>query len=91
MGRVIGDGIYFFIMDVVVRPEYQGNGVGSAIIKMILKHIEDEMSLDSRVSITLLSEIGKEEFYIKQGFKLVPHEGCGPALTKIIHKILPSG
>ena len=40
----------------------------------------------SRISVQLLAEVGKEHFYIKQGFKLVPHEYCGPALRKIIYK-----
>ena len=39
----------------------------------------------SRVSIQLLAAKGKEEFYGKHGFKLLPHEHCGPALRKIIY------
>ncbi len=86
MGRVVGDGMYFTIVDVVVMPEYQGKNIGSSIIKSILDHIENDMPGNSRVSIQLISEAGKEEFYIKQGFKLIPHEHCGPALRKIIYK-----
>lgn len=86
MGRVIGDGLYFTIVDVVVAPEFQGKGLGTLIIQRILKYIEDGMYPDSRVSIQLIAEIGKEDFYIKQGFKLIPHDFCGPALRKIIKK-----
>ena len=86
MGRVIGDGMYFTIVDIVVKPEFQGKGIGSFILQDILKYIEDDMCAGSRTSIQLLSEIGKEEFYIKQGFKLLPHEFCGPALRKIVRK-----
>lgn len=86
MGRVVGDGMYLTIVDVVVRPEYQGKGVGSVIIKSILDYIESNMHDGSRVSVQLISEVGKEDFYIKQGFKLIPHEFCGPALRKIIYK-----
>ena len=74
MGRVVGDGMYFTIVDVVVKPEFQGKGVGTLIIHTILKFIEDEMCSQGRVSIQLISEKGKEDFYIKQGFKLIPHE-----------------
>lgn len=87
MGRTVGDGLYFTIVDVVVRPKYQGNGIGTAIIRSILKNIEDNMCSGSRVSVQLLSEIGKEAFYIKQGFKLLPHEYCGSALRKILRKL----
>ena len=40
MGRVVGDGIYFTIVDIVVRPEYQGKKIGTAIINSILNYIE---------------------------------------------------
>lgn len=86
MGRVIGDGMYFTIVDIVVRPEYQGQGIGTMIIQRILRYIEEKMPIGGRASIQLISEIGKEDFYIKQGFKLIPHEYCGPALRKVIHK-----
>lgn len=86
MGRVVGDGIYFTIVDVVVRPEYQGRKIGTTIMNSILEYIEKNMCKGSRVSVQLLAEVGKEQFYIKQGFKLVPHEYCGPALRKIIYK-----
>lgn len=86
MGRVVGDGIYFTIVDIVVRPEYQGRKIGTTIMDSILEYIEKNMCEGSRVSVQLLAEVGKEQFYIKQGFKLVPHEYCGPALRKIIYK-----
>lgn len=86
MGRVVGDGIYFTIVDIVVRPEYQGRKIGTTIMNSILEYIEKNMCERSRVSVQLLAEVGKEQFYIKQGFKLVPHEYCGPALRKIIYK-----
>ena len=86
MVRVLGDGIYFIIVDVVVRPECQGRKIGTTIMNSILEYIEKNMCEGSRVSVQLLAEVGKEQFYIKQGFKLVPHEYCGPALRKIIYK-----
>ena len=86
MGRVVGDDIYFTIVDIVVRTEYQGRKIGTTIMNSILEYIEKNMCEGSRVSVQLLAEVGKEQFYIKQGFKLVPHEYCGPALRKIIYK-----
>ena len=86
MGRIIGDGLYFTIVDVVVHPDYQGKGLGTSIIQKLIEHIEQEILVGGRVSIQLISEKGKEDFYVKQGFKLIPHENCGPALRKVICK-----
>lgn len=86
MGRVVGDGIYFLVTDVVVSPDFQGNGIGASIIERILSYIEDNLCSGGRASIQLISEVGKEEFYLKQGFKLIPHEFCGPALRKVLYK-----
>ena len=87
MGRIIGDGLYFTIVDVVVRPDYRGMGLVTLIIKKLIEHIEQGVPAGGRVSIQLISEMGKEDFYVKQGFKLIPHENCGPALRKIICKV----
>lgn len=86
MGRVVGDGLYLTVVDVVVRPEYQGRGIGTAIIRSMIQYVEKNMCEGSRVSLQLISEIGKEDFYIKQGFKLIPHDYCGPALRRILRK-----
>ena len=40
MGRVVGDGIYFTIVDIVVRTEYQGRKIGTTIMNSILEYIE---------------------------------------------------
>ena len=43
MGRVVGDGIYFTIVDIVVRPEYQCRKIGTTIMNSILEYIEKNM------------------------------------------------
>lgn len=86
MGRIIGDGLYFTIVDVVVHPDYQGKGLGTLIIQKLMEHIGQGIPAGGRVSIQLISEKEKEDFYVKQGFKLIPHEKCGPALRKVICK-----
>lgn len=86
MARMIGDGMYFLIADVVVRPEYQGKGIGSQIMDKMIEYVEKQTPAGGRSSVTLLSVNGKEEFYIKKGFKLLPHEFCGPGMRKVIRK-----
>ena len=86
MGRVIGDGLYFLIADVVVRPEYQGRGIGSQIMDKLLAYAEEQTPVGGRVSVQLLSDVGKEGFYIKKGFRQLPHEYCGSGMRKVIKK-----
>ena len=86
MGRAVGDGMYDLIVDVVVRPEYQMKGIGASIISKLVERIESTAPEGARISIQLLSEKGKEEFYVKQGFKVMPNEWCGPALRRFIYK-----
>ena len=86
MGRLIGDGMYYLIVDVMVAPEYQHQCIGSAVVDKLLEYVEKEMPDGGRSSVQLIAEKGKEEFYLKKGFKLIPHEYCGSGMRKIIKK-----
>lgn len=86
MGRLIGDGMYYMIVDVVVKPEYQKQGIGSRIVDMLLDYVEKNTPAGGRSSVQLIAEKGKEDFYIKKGFKLIPHEFCGAGMRKVIRK-----
>jgi GNAT superfamily N-acetyltransferase len=42
-GRIISDGIYqTFICDVMVHPEYQKQGIGTKVVKTLLKKCNEE-------------------------------------------------
>jgi GNAT superfamily N-acetyltransferase len=84
MGRLIGDGTYYLVVDIVVQPEYQGRGIGSKIVDSIIKYVEDNTPNGGRSSVQLIAEQGKEAFYEKKGFKRIPHEFCGSGMRKII-------
>ena len=86
MGRLIGDGMYYLLVDIVVSPEFQGNGIGSKIIDMLLTYVDNRTPIGGRSSVQLIAEQRKEDFYIKKGFKLIPHEFCGSGMRKIIRK-----
>lgn len=86
MGRMIGDGIYYVIVDVIVHPEFQGNGIGSWMIDILLKYVEENTSIGGRSSVQLIAEPGMETFYRNKGFKQIPHEFCGSGMRKIITK-----
>ncbi len=86
MARLVGDGLYYMIVDVVVAPAYQGQGIGSKLLEMLLDYIENNLPEGGRVSIQLVAEKGKEAFYEKLGFKRIPHEFCGSGMRKVVYK-----
>lgn len=86
MGRLIGDGMYVMIVDIVVEPNYQKQGIGSKIVGMILDFVSKKTPIGGRSSIQLIAEKGKESFYEKIGFKKIPHEFCGSGMRKVIYK-----
>ena len=86
MGRMTGDGLYYLIGDIVVQPDHQKKGIGSTIIDMMIDYVDRETPIGGRSSVQLTAEKGKETFYEKRGFKLIPHEHCGSGMRKIIRK-----
>ena len=84
MGRLIGDGIYYMMVDIIVEPSYQGKGIGSNIVNKLIEYVHRETPVGGRSSIQLIAEKGKESFYEKLGFKFIPHEFCGSAMRKVI-------
>jgi len=64
-GRVISDGVvYAGIYDVMVKPEFQHHGIGSEIVKRLIKKCQ---SANIR-SIHLFAAKYAESFYQKLGF-----------------------
>lgn len=86
MGRLIGDGLYHLIVDVVVHPEYQGRGIGSVVVSALTNYVKNQTPTGSRASIQLIAEQGKEDFYRKLGFKQIPNSFCGSGMRMVIHK-----
>lgn len=86
MGRLIGDGMYFMIADIVVKPAFQKCGIGTNITNMLLKYVEERTPAGGRSSVQLIAEKGKEEFYERLGFKLIPHDFCGSGMRKVVRK-----
>ena len=86
MGRLIGDGMYFMIADLVVHPDFQKKGIGGAIMDLLIGYVRRETPVEGRSSIQLIAEPGKEAFYEKRGFKRIPHEFCGSGMRKVIRR-----
>ena len=69
MARMIGDmGLCYYIKDVVVRPEYQGKGIGKTLINELLKFINNNGIKDTHIFVELAAVPDKMPFYEKLGF-----------------------
>ena len=84
MGRLVGDGImYWYVQDVIIKPEYQGKGIGKAIMEFIMRHIEENSLPNTTVTVGLMAAKGKDGFYEKLGFIKRPSEIYGAGMIKL--------
>ena len=68
-GRIIGDSICFlYIQDIMVKPEYQGNKIGTMIMNRLLEKINEIKKENPDLRVYLGASKNKEEFYEKFGF-----------------------
>ena len=80
MARTIWDhGYTVFIVDVIVKPEYQKQGLGRLLMEKIIDYLHGQLKPGYKFMVCLMSAKGKEDFYKKFGFKERPNEnfGCG--------------
>ena len=83
LGRVIWDrGYVIYIADVIVIPEYQGQGLGRVIMEQIMGFINDNLKPGYMFMVSLCSAKGKEEFYKKFGFIERPDDNVGAGMCQ---------
>ena len=79
-GRVIGDGgIYFYIQDVIVLPEFQGKGIGERIMDAIMGYLKAHAR--PGVFVGLMAAKGVSKFYERYGF--IERPADAPGMFKI--------
>ena len=70
MARVIGDmGLDYYLKDVIVRPEYQGKGIGRMLIHELLKFVSEHGIPGTNIFVELCAVPDKIPFYEKFGFE----------------------
>jgi|ERR1019366_1624297 GNAT superfamily N-acetyltransferase len=73
-GRVISDGVFHaLIVDVIVSPEYQEQGLGSSIMRRLLERCREGHIRD----VQLFCARGKANFYGRLGFVSRPQDAPG--------------
>ncbi len=70
MARMIGDmGLDYYIKDVIVRPEYQGQGIGRMMVNELLKFVNENGVSGTGIFVELCAMPDKMPFYQKFGFE----------------------
>lgn len=69
MARMIGDlGLNYYVKDVVVRPEYQYQGIGKRMMNELIKFVNDHGVRETEIFVELCAVPDKIPFYQKLGF-----------------------
>jgi GNAT superfamily N-acetyltransferase len=78
--RAISDGhLHAFITEMIVHPEYQQRGIGSALLTSVLEACHSAGITD----IQLFSARGKASFYERHGFVCRPSDGPGMQFSPV--------
>lgn len=81
-GRVIGDGgLYFYIQDLIIHPEFQNKGFGKSLMKELMNYIMS--SAKSGAFVGLMAAKGLEKYYARFGFKARDEDA--PGMYEIIN------
>ena len=84
--RIFWDkGYIAYLADVMVKPEYQKQGIGKKLVSECIGYIDGQLKDGWRIKIVIVSAKGKEPFYEQFGFQLRPnaHDGAGMQLWRL--------
>lgn len=81
IGRLVGDrALIWYIQDLIVLPDYQGQGIGTALVKQLQQYAIRHSVENTTVTIGLMAAKGKEAFYEKLGFTARPNPDMGAGM-----------
>lgn len=75
-GRICGDGgLYFYIQDLMIHPDYQHQGLGKKIMKVLMDYLFAHTKPGAYIA--LMAAKGMENYYAEFGFKSRPKYAPG--------------
>lgn len=77
MGRAIGDGLFYQIVDIAVQPDHQGRGLGKAIVSNLIEELRRIAPAEAYVSLIADGEANR--LYAQCGFALTAPASIGMA------------
>ena len=83
IARAVGDGGYhLLVVDVIVHPDYQRQGIGRQMITQLIDFVHnDYIEPGETTMVSLLSAKDKEPFYEKFGFFRRPNDERGSGMS----------
>jgi predicted GNAT family N-acyltransferase len=79
LGRIVGDGVlYFYVQDIIVKPEYRGCGYSGLIMDEIVKFLKKKAKKGSFIGLFAVK--GVEGLYEKYGFIKRPDANVGAGM-----------
>ncbi len=79
-GRVIGDGIYYYIQDVIVLPAHQGQGIGFGIMEKLEAWLDKNAVEFAFIGLMAAGDV--KPFYERFGYSVRPANA--PGMYKLI-------
>ena len=80
--RVFWDkGYIAYLADVMVKPAYQGQGIGERLVSACIRYVDEQLKAGWRIKIVIVAAQGKERFYEKLGFRARPNETEGAGMN----------
>ncbi len=77
MGRVMGDGLCYQVVDIAVEPAHQGRGLGKAIMSALMKELRQIAPAEAYVS--LIADGDAKHLYAQYGFEPTAPASIGMA------------
>ena len=82
--ELAGEGLAFFLKDLIVLPEYQRLGTGRTLLSHVENYIRSQLKEGWTARFQLVSAREKEGFYISCGYTQHPNKQSGAGFTKMI-------
>lgn len=74
MGRLVGDGaMYWYLQEIIILPQFQRKGIGTMIVEHLVDYAKANSITGKFTTIGGVSAKGKEPFYEKMGFEIIPN------------------
>ncbi|MGX8700740.1 GNAT family N-acetyltransferase [Caproiciproducens sp.] len=85
--RAVSDGGYVvLISDVIVRPDYQKNGIAKTMVQGLMDYFTARLKSGQAILFNLMAAKGRESFYKQLGFSERPNDEVGAGMSQWFRK-----